>query len=316
MQDQDPPQEREDSLDNEFALSRRQLIKTGAVGAVGLLSGSASMNAEKSTHNRSVADGRIRQSVMGWCFRERMDVPTLAKHCKEIGLVAMEGISADHYPMVKDLGMDISLVSGAHGFAKGPCNPEFHNLVVNGLSEGIDLAKEVGCKNVITFTGMRYDGMDEEDAAKRCVDTWKEVIGKAEKNGITLVLEHLNSRDDSHPMKGHPGYFGDDVDFCVDLIKQVGSENFKLLFDIYHVSVMNGDIIRRIHQYKDYIGHYHTAGNPGRGEIDGSQEIHYPPILEAILETGYEGFVAHEFIPTWDDAVATLKHAAQLSYYT
>jgi hydroxypyruvate isomerase len=245
-----------------------------------------------------------------------MDVPTLAKHCKEIGLVAMEGISADHYPMVKDLGMDISLVSGAHGFAKGPCNPEFHDLVVNGLSEGIDLAKEVGCKNVITFTGMRFDGMDEEKAAQRCVDTWKEVIGKAEKNGITLVLEHLNSRDDTHPMKGHPGYFGDDVDFCIDLIKQVGSENFKLLFDIYHVSVMNGDIIRRIHQYKDYIGHYHTAGNPGRGEIDGSQEIHYPPIFEAILETGYEGFIAHEFIPTWQDAVATLQHAAQLSYYT
>ena len=307
------PQESESS---DTTLSRRQLIKTGAVGTVGLLAGSTVSQAQIVPSKQSVADGRIRQSVMGWCFRDRMDVPTLAKHCKDIGLVAMEGISADHYPMVKALGMDVSLVSGAHGFAKGPCNPEYHDLVVNGLSGGIDLAKEVGCKNVITFTGMRFDGMDEEKAAQRCVDTWKEVIGKAEKNGITLVLEHLNSRDDTHPMKGHPGYFGDDVDFCIDLIKQVGSENFKLLFDIYHVSVMNGDIIRRINQYKDYIGHYHTAGNPGRGEIDGSQEIHYPPIFEAILETGYEGFIAHEFIPTWDDAVATLQHAAQLSYYT
>ena len=301
---------------NPSKVSRRQALKTGTTASLGLLAGSSASKAQIIPTPKSVADGRIRQSVMGWCFRDRMDVPTLAKHCKRIGLVAMEGISADHYPMVKDLGMDISLVSGAHGFAKGPCNPEYHDLVVDGLSEGIDLAKEVGCKNVITFTGMRFDGMDEEKAAKRCVETWKEVIGKAEKNGITLVLEHLNSRDDTHPMKGHPGYFGDDVDFCVDLIKQVGSENFKLLFDVYHVSVMNGDIIRRIHQYKDYIGHYHTAGNPGRGEIDGSQEIHYPPIFEAILETGYEGFIAHEFIPTWDDAVATLQHAAELSYYT
>ena len=301
---------------NPSKVSRRQALKTGTTASLGLLAGSSASKAQIIPTPKSVADGRIRQSVMGWCFRDRMDVPTLAKHCKRIGLVAMEGISADHYPMVKDLGMDISLVSGAHGFAKGPCNPEYHDLVVDGLSEGIDLAKEVGCKNVITFTGMRFDGMDEEKAAKRCVETWKEVIGKAERNGITLVLEHLNSRDDTHPMKGHPGYFGDDVDFCVDLIKQVGSENFKLLFDVYHVSVMNGDIIRRIHQYKDYIGHYHTAGNPGRGEIDGSQEIHYPPIFEAILETGYEGFIAHEFIPTWDDAVATLQHAAELSYYT
>ncbi|MCB1120848.1 MAG: TIM barrel protein [Verrucomicrobiae bacterium] len=253
---------------------------------------------------------------MGWCFRERMDVPTLARHCKELGLVAMEGISEEFYPLVKELGMEISLVSGRHGFAKGPCNPEYHDLVVKGLSEAIDVAKAVGCKNVITFTGMRFDGIDDEKAAKRCIDTWKEVLPKAEKNGVTLVLEHLNSRDSSHPMKGHPGYFGDDVDFCIDLIKQIGSENFKLLFDIYHVSVMNGDLIRRIRMYKDYIAHYHTAGNPGRGEIDDTQEINYRPVFDAILETGYEGYIAHEFIPTWEDSVAALRHAAELTYYS
>jgi hydroxypyruvate isomerase len=138
------------------------------------------------------------------------------------------------------------------------------------------------------------------------------VVPIAEKAGVTLVLEHLNSRDDTHPMKGHPGYFGDDVDFCVDLIRQVDSPNFQLLFDIYHVSIMNGDIIRRIRQYKDLIGHYHTAGNPGRAELDNSQEINYPPILEEILKTGYKGFVAQEFIPDWDDPVLALRHAAQL----
>ena len=128
---------------------------------------------------------------------------------------------------------------------------------------------------------------------------------------MTLVLEHLNSRDDSHPMKGHPGYFGDAVDFCVELIKRVGSPNFKLLFDIYHVSIMNGDIIRRIGQYQEYIGHYHTAGNPGRGELDETQEINYPAVMRAILATGHEGFVAQEFIPTWDDPVEALRQAAR-----
>jgi hydroxypyruvate isomerase len=184
--------------------------------------------------------------------------------------------------------------------------------VVTKLNEAIDAAIEINCPSVITFTGMRFDGMDDEKAAQNCIDTWKEVLPKAEKAGITLVLEHLNSRDDSHPMKGHPGYFGDDVDFCVDLINQIGSPNFKLLFDIYHVSVMNGDVIRRIRQYKDLIGHYHTAGNPGRAEMDDTQELNYPPILEEIVKTGYKGFVAQEFIPTWSDPVTALRHAAQL----
>src|SRR5690606_30241589 len=121
-------------------------------------------------------------------------------------------------------------------------------------------------------------------------------------------LEHLNSRDESHPMKGHPGYFGDDLERCVNLIKRVGSPNMKLLFDIYHVQIMHGDVIRRIRQYNELIGHYHTAGNPGRGELDDSQEINYPAIMRAILETRYQGYVAQEFIPTWSDPVAALRH--------
>jgi len=126
------------------------------------------------------------------------------------------------------------------------------------------------------------------------------------------VLEHLNTRDDTHPMKGHPGYFGEDVDHCVEMIRKVGSPNMKLLFDVYHVQIMNGDVIRRIGQYKDLIGHYHTAGNPGRAELDDTQEINYPAIMRAIVATGYKGFVAQEFIPTWDDPVAALRHAAMV----
>lgn len=258
-----------------------------------------------------VKNGRIRQSIMGWCFKDHFSAVELAHHCKEIGLVAMEGIPREAYPEVRKLGLDISLIS-SHGFAKGPCNPEYKDLVISELNDAIDVAVAVNCPSVITFTGMRFDGMDDEKAARACIDTWKEVLPKAEKAGVTLVLEHLNSRDDSHPMKGHPGYFGDDVDFCIELIEEIGSENFKLLFDIYHVSVMNGDIIRRIRKYKDLIGHYHTAGNPGRAEMDDTQEINYPPILEEIVATGYKGFVAQEFIPDWDDPLLSLRHAAQL----
>jgi len=113
-------------------------------------------------------------------------------------------------------------------------------------------------------------------------------------------------------MKGHPGYFGDDMDQCIELVKAVGSEHFKVLFDVYHVQVMNGDVIRRIRQYKDYIGHYHTAGNPGRGELDDTQEINYPAVMQAILDTGYTGYVAQEFIPTWDDKLASLAHGVEV----
>ena len=256
-------------------------------------------------------DSRIRHSVMGWCFNP-MKPAELAKHAAKIGLKGIEGIPATAYKDAMKMGLEISIVSGGHGFKEGPCNPKFHDKVVNGLTESINLAADIGSKRVITFTGMRYDGMDDEKAAKLCVDTWKKVVPLAEKKGITLCLEHLNSRDDSHPMKGHPGYFGDDVDFCVDMIKKIGSKNFKILFDVYHVSVMNGDVIRRIRQYKDYIGHYHTAGNPGRGELDDTQEINYPPVMREIAKTGYDGFVAHEFIPTWDDKIASLRHGVEV----
>ena len=288
-------------------LSRRKLI--GAAAATAATVGNIRAESDKKLFK--VKNGRIRQSVMGWCFNP-MPTMELAKHCKEIGLVAMEGIDAKHYPAVRELGLKISLVSGGHGFRNGPCDPKNTETVINGIKKGIDLAADIGTKSVITFTGMKYKGMDPDKAAALCVETWKKVIPHAEKKGINLVLEHLNSRDDSHPMKGHPGYFGDDVDFCADLVNKVGSKNFKLLFDVYHVQVMNGDVIRRIKQYKDIIGHYHTAGCPGRGEIDDTQEINYPPILKTILETGYDGYLAQEFIPTWENPIDSLRHAAEV----
>jgi hydroxypyruvate isomerase len=251
--------------------------------------------------------GRIRQSVMGWCFKP-MSAMELARLGKQLGLVAIEGIDKAAYPEVKQLGLDISLV-GSHGFATGPCDTANHGVVEQSLREAIDTAVEFDCPSVITFTGMRVPGMRDEIAKQNCLDCWKKVIAYAEEKNITLCLEHLNSRDNTHPMKGHPGYFGDDVDLCIELIQKMDSPKFQLLFDIYHVQIMHGDIIRRIQTLHPWIGHYHTAGNPGRCEIDEHQEINYPPILEAILATGYRGYVAQEFIPTWDDHARSLKHA-------
>jgi hydroxypyruvate isomerase len=260
--------------------------------------------------NYRISQGRIRQSVMGWCFNP-MPTDQLAAACHRMGMPAMEGIGREFYPKVRQLGMQISLV-GSHGFGKGPFHRENHAFCVEKLREGIDVAVKYQCRNVITFTGMREKGIRDEQGARNCVDCWKQVIAYAEQKGIVLCLEHLNTRDASHPMKGHPGYFGDDVDLCVDLIRQVDSPCMKLLFDIYHVQIMHGDVIRRIRKYRDVIAHYHTAGVPGRGELDDSQEINYPAVMRTILETGYTGFVAQEFIPTWTDQLGALRHGVQV----
>jgi hydroxypyruvate isomerase len=295
-------------------LSRRDLLSTTAgvlaAGSVAALATASTAAEPTLAADFKVKHGRIRQSVMGWCFNP-MPTPELAQHCRDIGLVAMEGISAEHYPAVRKLGLKISLVS-SHGFAKGPFNRDNHEFCLAKLRSGIDLAVANDCENVITFTGMREKGITDEQGTKNCLDLWKQVIGYAEEKKVNLCLEHLNSRDNTHPMKGHPGYFGDDVDMCVDLIKKVDSPRMKLLFDIYHVQIMNGDVIRRLREYKDVIAHIHTAGNPGRGELDDKQEINYPAVMQAILDIGYTGYVAQEFIPTWPDKVAALRHAAQV----
>ncbi len=296
--------------------NRRTLLKSGATTAFAttLFTGPNPARAQtpmnKANQKFRIRNGRIKQSIMGWTFNP-MPTLELAKLCKEIGLVAMEGISPKFYPKIRELGLDISLV-GSHGFKKGPVDPANHDECVEKITQSIELCASAGYKRVITFTGMKAEGIDDEEAIKNCITCWKKVLPLAEKKKITLCLEHLNSRDDSHPMKGHPGYFGDDVDRCVEMINRVGSSSLKLLFDVYHVQVMNGDVIRRINQYKDVIGHYHTAGNPGRAELDDTQEINYPGVMNAILKTGYEGYVAQEFIPTWDDKALALRPAAEV----
>lgn len=299
---------RRDFLVKSSAVSTALVAVAGAVaGVAGVAGGNVALGDDRAVEP-VVKNGRVRQSVMGWCFNP-MDAVTLAGHAKAAGLVAMEGIPASSYPAVTAMGLAISLVS-SHGFANGPLDPDNHAVVKQKLREGIDLAVKFGSPSVITFTGMKKAGINDEAATRNCLNCWREVMPYAEEKGITLVLEHLNSRDDSHPMKGHPGYWGDDLELCADLVRQIDSPRFRLLFDVYHVQIMHGDLIRNIRRYHPLVGHYHTAGNPGRGELDESQEINYPAVIRAILETGYQGYIAQEFIPTWDDPIAALRHAA------
>jgi hydroxypyruvate isomerase len=287
-------------------MTSQVLLAGAAVAASSAVAAQAAAQAAAAQAATS-GGGRVRQSVMGWCFKP-MDSITLATHGKQIGLEAIEGIPSSDYDAVTALGLKISLV-GSHGFSTGPLDPDNHAEVEAKLREGIDLAVKYGAPNVITFTGMKKAGITDEAARKNCLDCWRRVLPYAEQKGIVLVLEHLNSVDDSHPMKGHPGYWGDDLHRCVELVRAMDSPNFRLLFDIYHVQIMNGDLIRNIRRYHDLVGHYHTAGNPGRGELDDSQEINYPAVIRAILETGYKGFIAQEFIPTASDPIASLKQA-------
>lgn len=296
------------------SISRRNMLQSSiALLGGGLLYSSSSNQANAVTdipdENYKIQNGRIKQSVMAWCF-DPMPDEVLIDACHKMGMPAMD-IGRQHHEALKQRGMKFAMIS-SHGFAKGPCNPDQTEECVKILKDSINFAAESGSPNVITFTGMRPEGMSNKEGAKNCVEGWKQVMDLAEEKGINVCLEHLNTRDDTHPMKGHPGYFGDDVDFCVEMIDQVGSPRMKLLFDCYHVQIMNGDVIRRIRQYKDYIGHYHTAGVPGRAEIDETQELYYPAIMKAILETGYDGYVSQEFIPTWDDKLAALRHAVRL----
>ncbi|QDU95550.1 hydroxypyruvate isomerase family protein [Lignipirellula cremea] len=292
------------------ALSRRAFVQSaaGAALAAGVMHSSAA--ASSSDQPFKITKGRIRQSLMGWCFKP-MEVPQIIEAAQSVGLVGLEGVGSQHYPAIRKAGLEISLV-GSHGFAKGFCDPALHDECAAAVRQGIDTAVEFGAKSVITFTGMKKKGMTFEQSDKACVEGLKKIVGYAEEKNINICLEHLNTRDDTHPMKGHPGYFGDDVDHCVDMIKKVDSPRMKLLFDIYHVQIMNGDVIRRLRQYQDVIGHYHTAGVPGRGELDENQEVNYPAVMRAIVDTGYQGFVAQEFIPTGDDMVAALRQAAQV----
>lgn len=291
-------------------LNRRDLLcgSLSAVAAAGMASPA------DAAPQQAVTKGRINQSVVFWCFNASSEAWSLDKTCsitKRLGGKSVEIVPPEDWGTLKKHGLTCAIApNGMPGapFIKGFNNPGYHDEVISRTKKVIDACADAGIPNVIAFTGYKYRDAEDpksgeislEEGMDNCVTGLKKIAPYAESKGVTICLEHLNTRDDTHPMKGHPGYQGDDADEVAKMLRRVGSERVKMLFDIYHVQVMNGDVMRRIDQMQDIIGHVHTAGCPGRGELDDNQEISFPPIMRKLLEIGYDGFVGQEFIPTGD----------------
>jgi sugar phosphate isomerase/epimerase len=297
-----------------MSLSRRELLHSAvAAGAVATVGQDAILAAD----GKVATKGRIRHSVVFWCFNVAGDKWDIDKTCaiaKSLGCESVEICGPETWDVLKKHGLTCAIApNGMPGapFMKGFNNVRYHDEVMSRTSKMIDDCSAAGVPNVIAFTGYKWRDADDpksgeisaEEGAANCIAGLKKIAAHAEKKNVTICVEHLNSRDGSHPMKGHPGYQGDDIDYVCDIVRKVGSPRVKVLFDIYHVQIMNGDVIRRLDECKDVIGHIHTAGNPGRGELDDNQEINYPPIMRKLIEIGYQGFVGHEFIPTRDPLV-------------
>ncbi len=291
----------------------RRTILAGAAGltaaASGLARAGSALAAEPSrAADFKIVNGRIKQSVIYWCFKP-MPVETLAAGAALLGLKSVELVPPTDWPILAKHGL-ICAITPSHGFVKGFAHKEEHAECLDTLRKNIDATSDAGFPSIITFSGMRR-GLAEDEGMANMVAGLKQIVGYAEKKKVTICLEMLNSRVNIE-MKGHPDYMCDKIEWAVEVCKRVGSPRMKVLFDIYHVQIMEGDIISRIKQFHEYIGHYHTAGVPGRNELDDTQELSYAPIMRAIAETGYQGYVGQEFIPKYSDPIASLAQAARL----
>jgi hydroxypyruvate isomerase len=276
-------------------IDRRRALQAAA----GLCAAGAFLGTGRAAEEPVAKKQRVKQSLVQWCYKKYWNIDEMCLQAKRLGCLSVELVDPADWPTLKKHGL-VCAIAMSHGFEKGMNNPKYQEMCIDKMRRAIDASAEFGCPNVITFTGFRED-IPDDVGAKNCVEGYKKVVGYAEKKKVTLCLEMLNSRV-AEEMKGHPGYQGDHTDYCVDIIKKVGSPALKLLFDIYHVQIMDGDVIRRIRRHAEHIAHVHTAGNPGRAELDDKQEINYPPILKALVEAGYKGYVGQEFIPTRDPA--------------
>jgi sugar phosphate isomerase/epimerase len=304
---------------SDHPVSRRRLLgglaAASAVGATALAD----------DQGKAVVNGNVKQSIVFWCFNSAGEKWSVQKTCqvaRALGCPSVELVAPADWGVLKKHGLACAIApNGMPGapFMKGFNNPRYHDEVIDRTKKTIDACAEAGWPAVIAFTGYQWRDADDprsgaisrDEGAANCVKGLKKVAGYAEKKRVTVCLEHLNTRDSSHPMKGHPGYQGDDLDWVAAILRQVGSPRVKLLFDIYHVQVMHGDIIRRLEQNKDLLGHVHTAGNPGRGELDETQEINYAPIMKKLVQLKYAGYVGQEFIPT-RNPLAGLRQAVRL----
>lgn len=288
---------------NRRAAIKGMVVSTAALTASGLL---ASFTAIEQEHDKPFPlKGNINHSVCRWCFND-LSVEELCKAAKEMGIKGIDLVGPKDWPVLKQYGLESTMCNGAEiSLTEGWNNRQYHATLVKSYTEMIPLVAKAGYKNLICFSGNR-NGMDDETGLKNSVEGLKKIMPLAEKHKVVLVMELLNSKID------HKDYQCDKTAWGVALAKQVGSENFKLLYDIYHMQIDEGDIIRTIKDNHRYIAHYHTAGVPGRNEIDETQELYYPAIMRAIKDTGFEGYVAQEFIPKGADKLASLRRAIQI----
>lgn len=249
-------------------------------------------------------NGKIKHSVCKWCY-QNIPLETFAQECKKIGITSIELLGPEDWPVLKKYGLTCALPNGAGmGIEKGFNDLALHDELVKSYEDIFPKLKEAGYTTVICFSGNRR-GMSDIDGMRNCAIGLRRLMPSAQKHGITMIMELLNSK------VNHKDYMCDHTSWGAGLCEMVGSENFKLLYDIYHMSIMEGDVIATIKKYNKYIGHYHTGGVPGRNEIDEGQELYYPAIMKAIADTGFTGYVAQEFIPK-REPIASLAQCVKI----
>jgi hydroxypyruvate isomerase len=285
-------------------MTRRDMMKTGAtVAAAALAGGSMTHAVERSaSDDKAVQKGRIRQSACQWCFKAWSQEEFCANAVK-LGLYGIDLVGPDWFDNLKKHNL-VGTMTTSHGITKGLNRKENWDECLGKIRKSIEATSAAGFPNVICFSGNR-EGMADDEGLKNCVEALKQVVGLAEEKSVTICMELLNSKTN------HKDYMCDRTPWGAELVKKVGSERFKLLYDIYHMQIDEGDVIATIRQYKDSIGHYHTAGVPGRNELDENQELNYAAIMRAIVDIGFKGVVAQEFIPK-RDAFASLTQAVKI----
>ena len=286
-------------------LNRRSAIK-GMLASTAALSIPLDLSAfglpKEKTNLTLKLKGNINHSVSRWCF-DTLDLETLCVEAKKMGIIGVDLVGPEAWPTLKKHNLVSTMCNGAElNLVDGFNDLQFHEKLIQRYTEMIPKVAEAGYKNLICFSGNRR-GKTDEEGWTNCVIGLQKLIPLAEKHNITLVMELLNSKID------HKDYQCDRTAWGVELAKRINSPNFKLLYDIYHMQIDEGDVIRTIKNNIQYIAHFHTAGVPGRNEIDGTQELNYPAIMKAIAATGFKGFVGQEFVPKNPDKLASLQQA-------
>ncbi len=295
-------------------ISRRTALQTITLGAVAAGAGvTRPATAASTPETPAPLKGRIKQSVCRWCFN-KTPLDDLAAAAKRMGLLSIELLNPPEFETVKKHGLTCAIVSNPMGDAgsvrvggitRAWNRLEYHDALVAAYEERLRQVKDAGFTNLICFSGNR-DGMSDEQGLENCVVGLKRILPTAERLGINLVMELLNSK------VNHKDYMCDLSTWGVELCKRLDSERFGLLYDIYHMQIMEGDVIATIRANHKHYFHYHTAGVPGRAELDENQELYYPAIVRAIIDTGYKGFLGQEFIPKGPDPLAALEHGVRV----